>query len=244
MRTFLLCFLIAAAAYGQSAFDVASIRLSHPVAGEGGRRENVRFSPDSLTMRNVSLKAAVAWAWHVFEYQVQGPGWLNSDRWDVAAKAGGAVSEDQLRLMLEALLADRFKLEVHRQTKEMQAYLLSLGKSGPKFHESDTEGEMLMQPDKERMSVTVRRAPVSRLTEMLSTILQTPVLDLTGLTGRYDLTVNVAKYVDDLKPANGIPDVVSILTGLQEELGLKMESRKVPIDLVVVDHVERIPADN
>ena len=80
---------------------------------------------------------------------------------------------------------------------------------------------------------------------MLSRVLQTPVVDKTGLTGRYDITINVAKYLQDLQPTNGPPDVVSVLmSGLQEELGLKLESKKTPLDLVIVDHAEKTPAEN
>ncbi|HLK65353.1 MAG TPA: TIGR03435 family protein [Bryobacteraceae bacterium] len=246
--------LASAGAFAQPAaappsFEVASVRVSTigKAGGEGSRRENIQTSPDSLTMRNVSLKSAIRWAYHVFDYQVSGPDWLQSERYDINAKSAGTVNEDQLRLMLQVLLADRFKLEVHHQTKEFSAYVLLVGKGGPKVHESKEDGEFSMQPDQKRMVVTVQHAPVSQLTEMLSNIFRAPVVDQTDLKGRYDLTINVAKYLSEMQPTAGgaPPDPLSLITmGLQEELGLKLESKKMNLDLVVVDHAEKVPVEN
>ena len=81
---------------------------------------------------------------------------------------------------------------------------------------------------------------------MLSKVLQTPVVDMTGLTGRYDITLNLAKYLGDLQPSGGgPPDIVGVLlAGVQEELGLKLESKKTPLDLLIIDSAEKIPAEN
>jgi uncharacterized protein (TIGR03435 family) len=243
-----------ARAFSQSAaapapFDVASVHVSQTgrAGGEGSRRESIQFTPDSVTMRNVSLKSAIRWAYHVFDYQVSGPDWLQSERYDIVAKAAGPVAEDQLRTMLQALLAERFKLELHRQTKELAAYVLVVAKNGPKFHESETDGESSIQPDQKRMSVTVQRTPISQLTEMLSNVFRAPVVDMTGLKGKYDVTLNLAKYVGDMQPKGdgAPPDPLSIFTaGLQEELGLKLESKKMPIDLLIIDRAEKVPAEN
>jgi uncharacterized protein (TIGR03435 family) len=241
------------AAGAPAAFEVASIRVSQlgKAGGEGSRRENIQVSPGSVTMRNVSLRSCVRWAYHVVDYQVTGPDWLNSERYDIAAKAAGPTTEDQLRVMLQALLAERFKLALHRQTKELPAYVLMAGKNGPKVHESQTEGEMVVEPNQSRMTVSVQRAPVSQLVEMLSNLFRAPVLDETGLKGRYDISVNVAKYLPELGKrgeehgAEAQADPLSIVTlALQEELGLKLESRKASIDLLIVDHAEKTPVEN
>ena len=244
-RTTLLFFLIASTALGQPpAFDVASIRIAQREPGM--HLDPVHFSPDSLTIRGATLKTAIAWAYHVMEYQVQGPDWLNADRYDIIAKAAAAVPEDQIRLMLQSLLADRFKLTLHRQNKVFQAYLLTIGKNGPKFQESKSEGPSSIEPKKETMSVVLSRTPITQLTDMLSKVLQTPVVDMTGLTGRYDITLNLAKYLGDLQPSGGgPPDIVGVLlAGVQEELGLKLESKKTPLDLLIIDSAEKIPAEN
>ena len=229
------------------AFDVASIRASqgNPAGGRGNpfRRENVQVSPDSVTMRNASLKTAIAWAYAAKDYQVSGPDWLDAQHFDIVAKAASQATEDQLRIMMETLLADRFKVALHRQTKEMQAYVLVIGKGGSKLVESKTQGESDIQPDQNRMKVTILRTPLSQLTDLLYGLLRTPVVDETGLTGKYDLSINVAKYMTGADGASLDP-IGMIMTAVQEELGLKLESRKVAIDLLVVDHAEKTAGEN
>lgn len=242
--------LFAALSDAQTTFDVASIHSSAlSRRGEQGMQgmEVIQPEPSALTLRNVTLKGALRWAYRVNYAQVQGPAWLDAERWDISARSGSEVSEDQLRSMLQNLLADRFRMEVHHQTKELQAYVLSIGKNGPKFHESTSTGASAIEPQKDRFAISVKRTPISQLTDLLARVLQTPVIDSTGLTGRYDVTIDVAKYLEDFKPqaGGGIPDVVSILmNGIQEELGLRLESKKMQVDLVVVDHAERTPAEN
>ena len=246
--------LLAVAAFAQTptpppAFDVASIRASQGnQGGRGGRGnpfggDNIHVSPDSVTMRNTSLKSTIAWAYHVKDFQVNGPDWLDTQRFDIAAKAAGQFTDDQLRVMMEALLADRFKVALHRQTKEMQAYVLVIGKGGSKLIESKTEGDTDLQADQQRMQVTIMRTPLSQLTDMLYGILRTPIVDETGLTGKYDVKINVAKYMPGTD-GGSIDPIGLIITALQEELGLKLESRKVAIDLLIVDHAEKTAGEN
>jgi uncharacterized protein (TIGR03435 family) len=246
MSKFLLGILLISAAVAQPAFDVASVRASQGGKGEGSRRENIQASPGSLNMRNVTLKSAIRWAYHVMDYQVTGPDWINFDRYDISAKAADAAPEDQLRLMLQALLAERFKLTLHRETKELPAYLLTVAKGGIKFHESQTaDGEPVVNPDKASMTVDVKGVSATMFIEMLSNILHAPVINQTGLEGRYDVKINVAKYIPDGSGKEGSFDPVStILLGLQGELGLKVESKKLPIDLLIVDHAEKVPVEN
>lgn len=262
LRTVLGMAIAAAGAFGQPAdappaFEVASVRVSQigRAGGEGSRRENIQVSPDTLTMRNASMRSCIRWAYHVMDYQVTGPDWLGFERYDIVAKAAAVTTEDQLRAMLQTLLAERFKLALHRQNKELPAYVVLIGKNGPKFHEAQTEGEMSIQPNQSRMTVAIQRAPLSQLVDMLSNVLRAPVLDQTGLKGRYDITIDIAKYIGDFGQrrdggaeghALGAPmDPLSIIsTGLQEELGLKLESRKTPIDLLIVDHAEKVPVEN
>ena len=242
------------------AFDVASVKpVTAAQAGrEGGRGMNmarmggrggvIQATPGSVTMYNCTLKNAIRWAYGVSEYQVSGPDWMDSARFDVAAKAAGPAKDDELRLMTRTLLADRFKLALHRQTKEFQVYVLAPAKNGTKLQESTSEGEASIQPQIERMTVTVQHTPISQLIDLLSPIMGAPVLDQTGLKGKYDVTVNIAKYASEMQAGaggGGPPDPVSmIMTMLEAELGLKLESRKVPLEQLIVDHVERTPTEN
>ena len=234
------------------AFDVASVRVSQigKAGGEGSRRQSIQFSPDSVTMRNVSFRSCIQWAYHVMDYQITGPDWLATERYDIAAKSADTVPEDQLRQMLQGLLADRFKLALHHQVKELPAYVLLVAKGGPKFKESETQGEASIDPQPNRMAVVVQRTPVSQLVEGLSNILRAPVLDQTGLKGKYDVTINIAKYIPEISERHGdgggapMDPIPILMTGLQEELGLRLESRKMPLDLLIIDRAEKVPTEN
>src|SRR5271166_1788103 len=126
MRIFLLA---ACLAYGAT-FEVASISKT---GGEGSGRGRIEYSPDSLTMRNVGLKQCLQWAYRVEYFQI--PTSLDETGYDILAKAAGPVPVSQLRLMLQQLLADRFKLTIHRETKAIAVYELTIAKGGPKLPE-------------------------------------------------------------------------------------------------------------
>jgi uncharacterized protein (TIGR03435 family) len=252
MRTALaasVLWIAPAAGFAQSgpAFDVASVKVSllAKTGGEGSRRQDIRAEPGSLTMRNVTMTNAVRWAYGVQDFQVTGPAWLNEDRYDIMAKAGGQAPEDQLRPMLRTLLAERFKVAVHREEKVMPYYLLTVGKGGPKFKETDSEGEPELAPGPGRMSAIARRMPVSRFCELLSQMLRAPIQDNTGLKGRYDVTVDFTQLVAAM-PQGPQPDDIPamIVNGVQDMLGLKLEPKKGPMEMIVVDRAERIPTEN
>ena len=257
--TRLLLACLACSAFAQSlppAFEVASIRESQTavVGGkmEGHGRENIQVSPDSVTMRNASLRTCIRWAYHVMDYQVNGPDVIARQRFDIIAKAGAPAGDDQLLAMMQTMLSERFKLSFHRLTKEQSGYVLIVGKGGPKFTESKENGESSIDPDIKKMVVTVQRTPISQLIEMLSNIFRAPVIDETALKGKYDITINVAKYMAEFGHAKEMPageappDPMSIIMrGVQEELGLKLEARsKLPVDYLVVDHIEKAPTEN
>src|SRR5689334_17876602 len=152
----------AVAVFGQGsrpAFEVASAKVSQLGRSgvEGRGRERIQVEPDAVLMANVSFRSCTRWAYNVLDYQVNGPGWIDTERYDITGKASGPVPPEQLRLMMQTLLAERFKMELHRQTKEMQAYLLQIAKGGPKFTESGADGEPDMQRDQQSMSISIRR---------------------------------------------------------------------------------------
>jgi len=250
--------LLAAAALAQTpppSFDVASVK-PNTIGTNGGRgrgrgSEITRTSPVSLTMQNIRLSSAIAWAYDVKDYQVSGPAWVDEERYDIAAKAAAPCSDSNLKLMLRSLLAERFGLAFHRETKELPVYVLLIAKGGIKFHESASVGEMQLTPVRGRMSVDVQRASVSEAVDLLSKPLRRPVLDMTGLTGRYDLKLDLAPYLSDQEPGAGVTRPVGIaevesvlITAIQDQLGLKLEPRKAPIDLLVIDHAEKVPVEN
>src|SRR5580698_7072684 len=115
--------ILAIAAQGQS-FDVASVKPNRAGIGENAPREKITASPGSLTMQSVSLQTCIKWAYGLRDFQISGPGWLTSERYDIVAKASGPSTGAELRVMLRSLLADRFKLRSHVETKEKPVYEL------------------------------------------------------------------------------------------------------------------------
>lgn len=209
------------------------------------RRDNIKVTPDSVLIHATSLKSIVAWAFAAKEYQVAGPDWLDTTRYDISAKSGAEATDDKMRLMMQSLLTERFKFAYHRATKETQSYALVIGKNGSKLVESKTEGDAEVDPDQSRMQITFLRTPLSALTDLLYMMLRAPVVDETGLNGKYDLTVDAMKYMAMANDSGAPMDPVSlVMTAVQEELGLKLESRKVALDMLVVDHVEKNAGEN
>jgi uncharacterized protein (TIGR03435 family) len=250
-----IALLMSLAGFGQpgglpQAFEVASVKVSQigRAGGEGSRRERVDHTPGSLTMRNVSMKSAIGWAYTVKSYQVSGPAWLETERYDINGKAAGEVGEDQLRLMLQTLLTDRFKLTFHREEKVLPVYALVVGKGGPKFKESETQGEMVMQPGgRGKFSGMAQRLTMAQAVDMLSQApLGRPVVDETGLKGRYDITIDVAAYLGNeaqMKEFQADPTQL-IFAVIQEQLGLKLESKKTTVQMLIVDGAEKAPTEN
>jgi uncharacterized protein (TIGR03435 family) len=270
MRNTLSLLVFTSAAFGQAAavpaFEVASIKPSQGYRDARGReRENVTTSAGRLTMRNVTVSFCIKWAYGVLDNQVAGPAFLNSERYDIVSKATTPAGADEhMKLMLQALLAERFKLTFHRQSKIMSVYTLVVAKNGPRFtagraitappstveapaheaqfHKSEGEGKSNIQLGKE--SVMARWTTMAQFAELLAGPVQAPVLDMTGLEGRYDFLVDWRPYAGYDAPEGQRSDVVSmIIAGLQEQLGLKLESRKAPVDILVVDHIEK-PSQN
>jgi uncharacterized protein (TIGR03435 family) len=222
----------------QSLFEVASVKASR--TGEVQDSEDIRSSPGALTVRHATLNSCIKWAYGLNDFQIAGPAWLSSDRFDIVAKAAGPAKEDQLRLMLQTLLAERFKLVLHREKREAQGYVLAVGKGGLKFHESKSDGASTMTPG--RFGFAAQRISTAQLAEYLAIPLRRPVLDLTGLTGRYDIALDLTIHAgNEVRP----DDIASlVLTAVQEQLGLKLEARKGPVEILVIDHVEKTPTGN
>ena len=235
--------------FGQSntapAFEVASVRQAQPPEGGGlaALRETITPGRGSLTMRNVTLASAIQWAYTIQPAELSGPDWLKDRRFDIVGKADAATSPDQLRLMLQALLADRFKLTVRRQSKELSALILSTGKGAHKLQPvvGSDDGRMTGAA----MSFEVHQMTISRLATILSSVARVPVIDRTGLDGHYDFKLDLRPYITARQPGDPPLNLAEIaITAVREQLGLKLESQKMPIDVLVVDHVERDPTEN
>ncbi|HUP03009.1 MAG TPA: TIGR03435 family protein [Bryobacteraceae bacterium] len=243
MRPLLLSLALAGiAAHAQPAqplpaFEVASVKPSD--AGPRPRALNVRYSPASLIMRGASLKAAIQWAWHVFPSQVSAPGWLDSESFDIDARPSAPVSEDQARLMLRRLLADRFQLAVHLEQKEMPAYVITVAKDGPKLKElsGDATPDMVSGRGAAQIGGSIAQM-IDRMA--FASVFPYPLVDQTGLKGRYDVNLDLR----DMQSAAPEDQLNVLLRAVQDQVGLKIELKKTPLDVVVVDHMEKSPTAN
>ncbi|MDQ1474110.1 MAG: hypothetical protein QOJ99_5590, partial [Bryobacterales bacterium] len=178
----------------RQAFDVASIKPGHMAhaGGEGSGRESVAISPNGVTLNNASLSFCLQWAWNVRFYQVSGPGELTLERYDIVAKAAKPSGKEQLMTMMQALLADRFSVRVHRETRTMPVYELVARPKAPKLRKSTTEQNTGMSVV--NGSFVFHRVTMSEFAERLSdfSALDRPVLDKTGLEGVFDITLTSA----------------------------------------------------
>jgi len=301
-----LLILTACAASGQTpaappSFEVASIKPAPPQ----GNMIRVKMGSDAgrLDYNNVALRDVVRVAYRVKDYQVSGPDWLGSARFDITAKFPEGATKEQVPEMLQALLADRFKLQMHREKKDLPVYALVVGKGGPKLQKSDPNDDsfpggmggpappppppgaavghntnvqttaggrgggegrggggrgMMMINMNGRMEA--KKVTIGGLAEMLARMLDRPVIDETGIAGDYDFQLEFGP--DEMRnmragmmvppvgadahssPADAASDPgQSIFTAVQK-FGLKLEPRKAPLDIIVIDHVEKTPTEN
>lgn len=231
------------------AFEVASVKPN--TTGQRGGQLNTE--PGRLTITNISLRTCIKAAFGLQDYQLSGGNAaIEDERYDIVAKADGAVGDHQLMLMLRKLLADRFKLSYHRESKEMQGFSLLVGKNGPKLHEVEPAGKGWSRNGVG--SIDGQEVSMAQLADILAGRLGHPVENLTGVKGVFDIKLNwtpdpaMVRNPAENKESPAVesmsdPSGPSIFTALQEQLGLRLEVRKVPGEIVVIDHVER-PSEN
>jgi uncharacterized protein (TIGR03435 family) len=230
--------------------DVASVKPSaKPVGKDYNNR--IAIGPSTFSARNVTLKRLIVEAFGVEPPQVfGGPKWLDESEYDVEAKADRPASGEQLRRMLQPLLASRFHLVIHRETRELKVYELVVDKDGPKI-QPVKEGEGTPAPLGSRhfhgelqelanlisVQLTIP-APMDDPTRpSIASGAPVPVFNKTGLSGTYDFDL-------DMKIEPGVPSFNRWQSVLTEQLGLKLEARKAPVEGIVVDSADRVPVAN
>jgi uncharacterized protein (TIGR03435 family) len=228
-------------------FEVVSVKPNKSISYSS------TFTTDRgrLVATNVSLRGLIVRAFGVQDYQVEGPDWLGSERFDVSATFPEALPDKEeydaaLHAMLQKMLADRFKLVVHREQKIRPVYGLMTDKSGIKFKEApasecDSHGRNNSGTHFAGSCISMGAFAEFLARRRRDLPADLPVLDMTGLKGFYNLTLD---WVPDVPAVGNGPSGVTMLVALEEQLGLRLETRKAPIEILMVDEARRAPSEN
>jgi uncharacterized protein (TIGR03435 family) len=277
------------------AFEVASIKPAEPLSAErmmaGQQHISVNVDAARVDFSDVSLAELIRAAYRVKLYQISGPDWMTTSRFDVVAKLPEGAKADQVPEMLRTLLEERFHLALHNSSKEMPVYALVAGKDGSKLKESSPDdatdgtgsavggspagggagnravspmstsgpnGSSTMSAGPNGLHVDLKNMTIASMLDWLSRFTDRPVVDQTGLTGRYDLTLDVSRdemlnaaraagmVVDSNRraPEGAADPGGDSVFGSVLKAGLKLEPRRLPLTLLVVDHLDKTPTEN
>jgi uncharacterized protein (TIGR03435 family) len=245
----LLCASIAVAAccFGQE-FEVVSIKPNNSMSGGSHSRSDQGM----LTGVNLSLRSLILRAYGIKDYQLEGPDWLASEHFDMAARFPESISSQALGRekyaaalgsMMQKMLAERFALAVHRDQKTVGVYGLLVGKSGIRFKQVPDGGPS--NSDSRNSHYTGTGVSLDNFAAFLSAHMDMPVLNFTGLKGVYNLTLDWVPESRQAKDdASSFPAGPSLFDAVQDQLGLRLERRKAPVEIIVVDHAEKTPVAN
>jgi len=294
-------------AFGQApaaarVFEVATIRPAPPLdqakVMSGQFRVGMSVDGNRVDIRFFSLADVIRTAYKVKQFQLSGPDWMSAERWDIQAKMPEGATKDDVPQMLQALLADRFKLQIHRDSKEQSVYALIVGKGGPKLTPSpsakpvdpdapktpsnqlsvnqDGKGMVVQTSEAGKMRMSMgpggtmhmetERMSMDKFAEALSAFVDRPVVDQTEIKGDYQVAFDLT--MDDMRnaarkagvafpmgpapggaaaggaaPAASDPTGPTIFNTIQQ-MGLKLEAKKAPMESIVVDHLEKAPTEN
>jgi uncharacterized protein (TIGR03435 family) len=229
-------------AFGQT-FEVATVKSANP--NDPGTMLNWRDAGHAhgFVAENFSLRQLITAAYGIRDHQLTGgPGWIGSDRFDIVGKPERPEDVKVLRLMLQALLADRFHLTIHRDTREMPVYFLVVAKGGAKLRQS-APGSVGAGQSGGAGWFKASNNPIGDFAQTLAGMVSRSVIDRTGLTGQYDFRLDYAPDVIARPDAGNAPEKPSLFTALHEQLGLKLEPGRAPVEMFVVDRAEK-PSEN
>jgi uncharacterized protein (TIGR03435 family) len=240
------------AADANPAFEVATIKPGRPDAQ--GKGIGVRGR--QITTRNTSVSDLITFAYNLHARQITGgPSWIETEKYDLQAEpdVAGAPNDRQVKMMFQKMLADRFKLTFHRDKKELTVYTLNVAKTGSKLKQSDSDPNGLPTLGLRGLGrLFTRNASMADFASLMqTTALDRPVVDQTGLTGKYDFTLDWTPDESQFggrggqapPPADNAETFPDLYTAIQQQLGLKLESTKAPVDVLVIDRLEK-PSDN
>jgi len=217
-------------------YEVVSVKPGDP----NDPSSSGRSTPGTMEMRNATLNTLVRGAYNLNEFQlVGGPKWVNSARFHVDAKFPAGTPGDQTRLMMQNMLADRFKLKVHRETKTLSEYALVVAKGGAKLEAASEDDKKRTRSSQGPRQIKTWGAPVSNFARMLISAVGAPVLDQTGLDGLYNFILEFAPLEGARPEDDKLPSIFAAV----QQLGLKLEPIKGPVEVLVIDSAE-MPAAN
>jgi len=228
-------------------FDVASIKANRSGSGS----VSMRTSHGRLTVSNVTVRMLIQSGFHVKDSQISGgPAWLETERYDIVAKTERTdISDDDLWRSLQPLLVDRFRLRFHRETKQLPVYLLIVAKGGPRLknHIGDDQQTLKSTAGSGKAKIEATKTSMPKFADSLARFLDRPVVDNTQLKGEYDLKLEWAQdhpgesspsILDSLREEVGLTGP-TVFTAMQEQLGLKLQPTKGPVEIVSVDSAEK-----
>jgi uncharacterized protein (TIGR03435 family) len=263
-RHFVLAIVAMGTAFPQT-FEVASVKSSPSTGGRfimnGGPGSS---DPDRIVYTNITLKRILLSAFDVRNYQISGPDFLDTLRFDITAKVPEGATKIQFQRMLQDLLGTRFQMRAHRESRELPLYALLVAKNGPKIKPTSAgpAGEeqlaamrandgkdgfpvlslqapgLVIETRNGRARITAKDVPLAKLADLLSGEVSRPVVDETGLEGNYSF----ALYFTPESSTSG--DEPFLFPALQQQLGLRLEPRKGALEMLLIDHIERVPTGN
>jgi uncharacterized protein (TIGR03435 family) len=270
----LICLLLALGPSLSQAqtFEAASVKPAQPGGGRYTMRGGPGTSdPGRITYTNVMLRAVMLVAYDVKNWQLSVPDWFDTFRYDIAATLPAATTKEQFQAMLCDLLETRFQIRTHRETKDQPIYALVTAKNGSKIKPTAEDGStpaeltddriarvqrgegrdgfpvvnmpssgLIVETRDGRARITAKAVPLSKFADMLVSRVGRPVFDRTGLAGNYSFEL----YFTPEGPNADDSAEPSIFRALQEQLGLRLEARRGPVELLVVDHAEKVPTGN
>lgn len=261
MRLVAATLVCAGLAVGQTPqFEVASVKISPPLPTDRFAHPVVGMKVDGarVDIRQLNIVEMVHIAWEAPRFQIVAPDWMKAIRFDVTATLPAGATTQQVPAMLRALLADRLKLQIHKQSRMYPVYALIIAADGPKFRKSEPDPQT--PPDAPSVSnkidsngeiehIHFSKATMAIVAEVLTHNADRPVLDRTGLDGEYDLTVDISlrefreRLTGRAESGDSGPATLNVFRSAQR-LGLKLEPRKESLETIVIDHLEKTPTEN
>jgi uncharacterized protein (TIGR03435 family) len=235
-------FLAAGALFAQTpdtrlAYEAASVKLDTSGSGHSGSDA----TKGQIVITNLTLERLIERAYSVKPTQVSGPGWLNDVHVDIVAKFPPATKDSDHPAMLRTLLEDRFKLAVHRETRELPGYALVVAKSGFKLKPVETDDDDTQHQGGRIQTLSAKGTSMATLADLVSRYLNILVIDKTNVAGVYNFDL---RWSTEDSPAETVDQPPTLPIVLEEMLGLRMQPQKVPVEVIVVDRVERTPSEN